>query len=92
METVARLLLVRITSSELGVQAPLLIVHRKVALVPTVTPVIPLVGEAGVVIPAAPEIKVQTPEPVPGAFPAKVKVVVLHLDWSIPAAATVGGL
>ena len=74
----------------LGVQLPLLIVQRKVALLPAVTPVTVVVGLVVFVIVAVPAITVQVPVPTVGAFAAIVKVLVLHCSMSVPAAATVG--
>ena len=79
-----------ISSLELP-QAPLLIVHLKVELAPTVNPVTPLVGDDGVVIAAVPDTTVHTPLPTAGVFPAKVAVVVLHKFWSEFALAAVAG-
>ena len=59
-------------------QTPLDIVHRKVDEAPMVNPVTPEVAKAGVVTIAVPAITDQTPVPVPGVFPAKVAVVILH--------------
>ena len=56
------------------------IVHRKVAEVPNVTPVTVDVGEVELVIVAVPLIKVHFPvSPDATAFPANVKLVVLQL-------------
>ena len=68
-----------------------MIVHLKVADPPTVSPVIVDVGEAGVVIVAAPAVTVHKPVPVAGVLPASVAVVTLHRFWSAPAAEVVGG-
>jgi len=81
-----------ITSSEEEAQTPLVMVHRRVAEAPTVKPVIPEVGEEGVVIVAVPANTVQVPVPTAGVFPAKVAVVTLHKFWLGPASATVGGV
>jgi hypothetical protein len=85
-------LLLMITSSKDAVQAPLLIVHRKVDEKPTDNPVIPEVAEAGVVITAEPELTVHKPVPIPATLPANVAEVTLHSVWSVPASATVGGV
>ncbi len=77
--TVAGALLVRMTSSVLGVQVPLEIVQRKVALPPAGTPVTPDVGDDGVVAEPAPAIRDHAPVPVAGVFAAIVNVAVLHL-------------
>ena len=80
-----------ITSSVLGVQGALEIVHLKV-FAPTPNPVSPEVGEEGVVIVPEPAINVQVPVPTAGVFPANVAVVTPQAGvWSVPAAATVGG-
>ena len=78
-DAVGNELLVRITSSWLTAQTtPLVIVHLNVALVPTGTPVTPLVGLDGVVIVAVPVRTDQAPEPTNGVLPAKVKLATLH--------------
>ena len=59
-------------SSVEGLHAPLVMVHLKV-LVPLARPVTPEEGEEGVVMVAAPEIKVQIPVPVVGVLPARVE-------------------
>ena len=87
--TVGRLLLVNTTSS-VDVQVPLVVVQRSVALVPAGTPVTPEVAEDGVVIVAVPLISVHRPVPVEGVFAASVKLPLLQLAWSAPAAAVVG--
>ena len=66
-----------ITSSVDGGQIPLLIVHLKV-LDPTLSPVIPEVGEDGDVIVPEPPIKLQLPLPTAGVFAANV-VEVAHM-------------
>lgn len=81
---------VMIISSVDEAQGELAIVQRKVALAPTVKPVKPDVAEDGVVIVATPLTKLHVPVPVVGALPARVAVVVLHMVWSLPAAAVVG--
>ena len=55
-------------------------------------PVIPEVGELGVVIVGVfgPETKVQRPVPFVGVFPAKVAEVTLHKLWFTPALEVVG--
>ena len=67
------------TTSSVDVQAPLVMVHLKVILVPAVTPVTPEVGEVGVVTVPVPLTLLHAPVPVVGVFPASVNVVVLHL-------------
>ena len=69
---------VMITSSVETAQPPLLIVHLKVADAPTVNPVTPELADAGVVMVAAPETKLQLPVPTAGVLPAKVAEVTLH--------------
>jgi hypothetical protein len=84
-------LLVSTTSSKL-VQDPFVIVHLNVTLFPAVSPVTVLVANAGVVIaaPLAAPMILQSPVPVTAAFPANVKLAVLHSSWSAPALDTVG--
>ena len=84
--------MVSTTSSKLSLQTPLLIVQRKVALLPSGTPVTPLLALAGVVIVAVPLVNVHTPVPLAGALPANVKAPLAHCSWSAPAAAVVGVL
>jgi hypothetical protein len=64
-----------IMSSVEGGHVPLEIVHRKV-LVPTLKPVTPDVGEAGVVTVPVPEITDHIPVPKTGVFAARVAVEV----------------
>ena len=73
----------------MDVQVPLVIVQRRVAGLPAVTPVTPEVAEDGVVIVAVPLTTLQAPVPTLGALPASVKDVLLQLTRSVPAAATV---
>ncbi len=75
---VGLLLLVRTTSSKLSVHTPLLMVQRKVALVPAGTRVIPLVSLVGVVMVAEPLVTVHRPVPVTAVLPAKVKLPLAH--------------
>jgi hypothetical protein len=79
------------TSSKL-VHDPFVIVHLNVTLKPAVRPVIVVVGELMLVItaPLAAPIIVQVPVPGAAAFPARVKVDVLHCSAFGPAAATGG--
>ena len=70
-------------------QVPLVIVQRRVAEVPAVTPVTPEVAELGVVIVAEPLTKLQTPEPTLGVLPASVKELMLQFTRSVPADAGV---
>ena len=67
-----------ITSSLELAQAPLLMVHLNVTLLPIVKPVMVLVGELAVVIVAVPATTVHAPVPVVAVLPAKVAVVTLH--------------
>jgi hypothetical protein len=69
---------------------PFAIVHLNVAEAPIVNPVTPEVGDAGVVIVAAPAITVHVPDPVVGVFPARVAVVIPQRFWLAPAAAVAG--
>jgi hypothetical protein len=77
------------TTSSVEVQVPLVIVQRRVAGVPAVTPVTPEVAELGVVIVAVPLTTLHAPVPEVAALPANVKEVLLHCVWSLPALATV---
>jgi hypothetical protein len=74
---VDRALFVSTTTSELE-HEPLLIVHLKVTLLPAATPVIVVVGDAALVMVAAPASMVHKPVPGAAAFAASVKVDVLH--------------
>jgi hypothetical protein len=71
------------------VQVPFVIVQRRVAGVPAVTPVTPEVAELGVVIVAVPLTTLHKPVPELAALPASVKLVLLQLTISVPALATV---
>ena len=62
------------TSSVDGAQTPFEIVQRKV-FTPTLKPVTPDVGEAGVVTVAPPTMTVHAPVPTIGVFPASVATV-----------------
>ena len=71
--------LISVTSSNVLPQTPLVIVQRKtVATAPAVTPVTPLVAEAGVLTEPGPLITVHNPVPGAAAFPANVNADVLH--------------
>jgi hypothetical protein len=76
---VAVALLVKTNSSMLE-QEPLVMVQRKVTLLPVERPVTVLIAEAGVVMtaPLADPTTLQRPLPVVGAFPARVKLAELH--------------
>jgi len=67
-----------VISSVLLVQAPLLMVHLKVTLAPTVSPVIVVVGLLAVVMVAVPLTILQLPVPVVGVLAAIVALVTLH--------------
>jgi hypothetical protein len=83
-------LFVKITSSLLSGQVPFVMVHRNVALVPTGTPVTPLLSDPGVVTVAVPLTTVHAPLPATAAFAARVKAGLLHWGISPPALAVVG--
>lgn len=70
-------MLMRISSVEF-VQGLLATVHLRVVEPPICNPVIPDVGEEGVVMVADPDILDHVPVPMVGEFPAKVVVVVLQ--------------
>ena len=72
-------LLVSTTSSKLE-HDPFAIVHLKVTLKPAVKPVTVVVAEVVLVMtaPFAAPCMVHVPVPMPGVFPASVKVLVLH--------------
>ena len=74
--------------SVLAAQVPLLIDHTKV-FTPVVSPVTPLVGEAGVVTTPVPAITVHAPVPTIGVLAASVAVG-LQIVWSMLALLTVG--
>ena len=76
--------------SSVDVQVPFVIVQRKVADEPAVTPVTVVVAEDAVVIVAVPDTTLHAPVPVTGVFAAIVKVDVLHCVISEPAADVVG--
>jgi len=78
-DTVGTAVFVSTTSSVDAAQGAFEIVHLKVALVPTGTPVTPDTGEAGVVIEAVPLTTVHTPVPIVGVLPANVKLPLLQL-------------
>src|SRR5258706_230378 len=82
--TVTAALLVNSTSSKV-LQLPLVIVQRKVALLPAAKPVTVLVFEVGVVIVTAPLNTLHKPVPVVAAVPASVKLPLLHCTISVPA-------
>src|SRR5690606_16734256 len=83
--------LIRSMSSKLGVHPPLLIVQRNVAVVPTGTPVIVVVGDVGFVIVAVPDTTVQVPVPTPGVLALITNVLLSHCSISTgPASAVVG--
>ena len=67
-----------ITSSTDAAQTGLVMVQRRVADAPTVNPVTPEVGDAGVVMVAVPANTVQVPVPTAATLPAKVALVTLH--------------
>ena len=79
-----------ITSSVEDAHTPLLIVHRKVALVPTARPVTVVEEEDGEVIVAEPETRDQLPVPTVGVLAAMVKSANPQVTWSGPALAVVG--
>ena len=79
MATVGEALLVSVTSSKLA-QEPLLMVHTSVTLLPGTNPVTVVVGEFMLVIDAplaGPEM-LHVPLPTLAAFPASLKVPLLH--------------
>jgi hypothetical protein len=86
---VGKALLVNNTSS-VDEHAPLVIVQRKVAVVPAAKPVTVVVGEEDDVIVTEPLITVHAPVPTVGVFPAIVKEPLLHWTISDPASDVVG--
>ena len=88
MAVVGTASLVIITSSVDIAHTPFVIVHLKV-FAPTPKPVMPDVGEDGVVIVPVPVIKVHAPVPINGVFPAR-DVLSRQIVWSGPALAVVG--
>ena len=81
--------MVRITSSA-DEQAPFVIVHLSVALVPAAKFVTVDVAVPGFVMVAEPEATDHNPVPIVGTFPFSVKLLLLQFDWSVPALAVVG--
>ena len=77
MALVGKALFVNITSSKFE-QLPLVMVHLKVTTLPALRPVTVVVGEVVLVMVAAPDWTVHNPVPITAAFPARVKVLVLH--------------
>ena len=79
-----------VTSSELGLQIPFVVVHRRVY----VTFAFPVKLEAGLdgvpMVPPAPVTTDHVPVPIAGVLAASA-VDVLQTIWSVPALATVGG-
>ena len=73
-------LLVSTTSSADAVQGALLMVQRRVALLPAGTPVTVEVGEEGVVIVAVPLTTLQLPVPTVAVLPANVNEPLLQFD------------
>ena len=69
-------------------QTPLEIVQLKI-LFPTERPDTPDVGEVALLKVPVPEMTVQIPEPIKGAFPFNAATV-LQIVWSVPAVAVVG--
>ena len=67
------------TTSSVEEHVPLVMVHRRVALVPTGTPVTVDVADEGVVIVAVPLTRLHTPVPEVAALPARVKEPLLQL-------------
>ena len=60
-------------------QLPLLIVQRKVLLLPAVKPVIVVVALVGlVIVTAKPDCTLHVPVPTAGTFAASTKVLLLH--------------
>ena len=90
-EVVGGLAMFKVTSSVVVTQPPLLIVHLKVVLPPTVNPVTVVLGELILVIVPVPLTTLQVPTPLVAVLPDKVAVVVLHRFWSVPALAAVEG-
>ncbi len=77
-------------SSKVFPQLPLVIVQRRVALVPGAMPVTVVLGPVRLVIVALPDCRLQTPIPTVGVLAAMVKIGLLHCSMSIPASAIVG--
>src|SRR5690606_3778279 len=83
--------LVSTTSSEVSVQVPLDIRHRRVAEVPAGTPVTCVRRFVGVTMVAVPLTSSHTPLPTAGLLPAIVNVPSLQFSWSGPATEAEGG-
>jgi hypothetical protein len=73
-------LFVRVISAVEDEQIPLLTVQRKVAVVPTGTPVTPVFVRFTLVIVAVPLTTLHTPVPTVGVVAANVKLPSLHFD------------
>jgi len=71
-------------------QVPLTMVQLKTAVLLLGTPVTVEVSEFGLVIVADPLTTAQVPVPTDAALPARVKLPLLHCNWSAPALAAVG--
>ena len=78
LATVSGVVFVIVTLAFVLAQEPLVIVHCKVALVPTGTPVTVVVGELRLVIVAVPDVTVHVPVPGEAAFAAITNKPLLH--------------
>ena len=84
--------MVKMISSLLFRQLPLLTVHRRVALVPEGMPVMVVVRKEAFVIEAVPATRLQAPTPTVGAVAFIVKDPVLHCSINATPASAVLGL
>lgn len=81
--------IVIVTSSDVAVQVPFVIVQRNTVVVPGVKSVMAVVGEVSAPIVQVPLTMLQLPVPTPAALDDIAVAVALHNSWSGPASAIV---